>query len=403
MKIIKTIFLFIIVVHAAYAVRLGIENDATEIHTYRPLRIGFITNQTGLTQEGQRSVDVLRARGFNIVLLLAPEHGISGGVPAGQTVSDHIDHMTKLPVVSLYADGARAKEIPTHLAQRIDTLFFDIQDSGMRHYTYISTLYKALEFCAQYGLPLVVFDRPNPLGGIMEGPLVEPSLTSFISIAPIPLRHGLTIGELAQYFNEQCLRKPAILRVVPMLAYHREPLSGSLLAPLSPNIKTLSSCFGYSFLGILGEVGVFIGVHTQRPFGVLMLEDAFALPPYQLFELRLILQRCGVASVPARFINQHDRHYRGLALSIEHIMQVSAFTCLVNVLDFLRRAGVSLKPSALFDKAVGTTIIQDMLKGKATIADVARVVNEPLQQFARVVRPYLLYEPAPQVVPLQST
>src|SRR5207249_6044556 len=140
----------------------------------------------------------------------------------------------------------------------LDCLVFDIQDSGMRHYTYISTLLNTMKIAAEYKKPYIVLDRPNPLGGMMQGPLVQPDLISFISIAPIPLRHGMTIGELAHYFNGHILEKSAILHVIPMHDYNRmNGFAGTFLHQLSPNLLSLQSCYGYSFLGLLGEVEPF--------------------------------------------------------------------------------------------------------------------------------------------------
>lgn len=382
-----------------HAFKLGIENDTIDLGLFKNKRVGLVTNQTGVTQDGARTLDVLRARGFNVALLLAPEHGIKGDVPAGTAVLDAVDEATGTNVISLYAGGAHSKNIPTNLKERVDALFFDLQDAGMRHYTYISSLYKILEFCATNELPLIVFDRPNLLGDVMEGPLVEPGLVSFISIAPIPLRHGLTIGEIARYFNEQVLGRPAQLTVVPMIDYNRTWEPDRLLAPLSPNLRTREACFGYSFMGILGELrGLFIGMRTARPFGALMFDAERVLTPAQLIELRVLLHSCGVSSVPAHVASASGKEYRGLALTIEHIVQVPAFSCLVHVLDFFRRAGVSLVPSALFDKAVGTPVVRKLFLGEVDIVDVARAVNDPLAGFAQRVKPYLLYEPAPRVL-----
>ncbi|MES2181763.1 MAG: exo-beta-N-acetylmuramidase NamZ domain-containing protein, partial [Pseudomonadota bacterium] len=133
---------------------------------------------------------------------------------------------------------------------------FDIQDSGMRHYTYISTLYHAMKVAAQYNKQMVIFDRPNPLGARMEGPVVTQQLKSFISIAQVPLRHGMTVGELAWYFNKYELEKPAELHVVRMHGYDRRArfvAQNELAQPLSPGLRTEQACYGYSFLGLLGE------------------------------------------------------------------------------------------------------------------------------------------------------
>ena len=195
-------------------------------------------------------------------VIFAPEHGFDGKSHAAQEIKDGRDVKTKIPVMSLYGKGT-GKKVDPEMIKNIDAFFFDIQDSGMRHYTYISTLFTILKAAEEEKKKVIVFDRPNPLGKAMEGPLVESSLISFISIASIPLRHGMTLGELAEYFNQHVLEKQAALTVVPMKNYDRTVGIEHLHAPLSPNIASKESCHGYSFLGLLGEVKPFdVGVGT---------------------------------------------------------------------------------------------------------------------------------------------
>jgi len=253
--------------------QLGLEAlSDSSICTIRNLRVALVTNQTGKDMQGRRNIDILLARGLKFTCILTPEHGLDGSVPAGAAVPDSKDQKTGIPVLSLYGHGT-GKVISKKILDNIDIFLIDLQDCGMRHFTYISTLYKVLESAADYNKKVIVLDRPNPLGDVMDGPLVEHDLLSFVSIASIPVRHGMTIGELALYFNTYVLKRRARLQVVPMQNYDRVcGLCGTLPAPLSPNIASLQSCYGYSFLGLLGEFKPFeIGIKVKRPFQVIML------------------------------------------------------------------------------------------------------------------------------------
>lgn len=231
--------------------KLGLENIPQsfikQLSPDRPLVIGLITNQTGKDQQGRSNIAVLQEKGITIKYLFAPEHGSQGTYKAATTVPDAHDATFNIPIVSLYKNGS-GTIIRDEQMNEVDALFFDIQDSGMRHYTYISTLFYAIECAAYHHKPIVILDRPNPLGSIMEGPLVEPPLKSFISIAEIPLRHGMTVGELAHFFNMHTVKTPAQLYVVPMKHYERHHGIGTTLkTALSPNITSIDSCYGYSF------------------------------------------------------------------------------------------------------------------------------------------------------------
>ena len=188
--------------------QLGIETiSPTLIQQLQKYKIGLVTNQTGKDQNNNRTIDILHNKKLNITKIFVPEHGLDGTVKAGSAVSNTVDTATKIPVVSLYQKDT-GKIITETILNNTDIIMFAIQDSGMRHYTYISTLLRVMEAAQKYNKKVIVLDRPNPLGARMEGPLVEPDLTSFISIASIPLRHGMTIGELARYFNQHVLEKP---------------------------------------------------------------------------------------------------------------------------------------------------------------------------------------------------
>ena len=248
-------------------------------------RVGLVTNPSGVDSKLKSTVDILfEAQEVNLVALFGPEHGVRGDVYAGGKVSDSVDEATGLPVFSLY--GATRK--PTEeMLQGIDVMVYDIQDVGVRSYTYISTLGLVMEACAPLGIEVMVLDRPNPLGGNkVEGCYVEPGFFSFVSQYRIPYVYGLTVGEVATLINEEGLncgqrgdQEPARCRltVIPMQGWKRDMLYEDTGLPWvlpSPQIPFKDSPIYYASSGICGELYGFmnIGVGYTLPFEVFAAE-----------------------------------------------------------------------------------------------------------------------------------
>lgn len=244
-------------------------------------RVGLVTNPSGTDSRLRSTVDILYdAPEVELVALFGPEHGVRGNVHAGGKVPDSVDPATGLPVYSLY--GATRK--PTaRMLEGIDVMVYDIQDVGVRSYTFISTLGLVMEACAEAGIEVMVLDRPNPLGGRkIEGPCVEPGFFSFVSQYRIPYIYGLTVGELAVMINEEGLncgqkgdREPSrcCLTVVPMEGWTRDMLYGDTGLPWvlpSPNIPFEDTPMYYAASGICGELYGFmnIGIGYTLPFQV---------------------------------------------------------------------------------------------------------------------------------------
>jgi len=231
------------------------------------LRIGLVTNQTGRDREGRPTIDILnKAAGVKLVALFSPEHGIRG--VADEKVSDSKDEATGLPIYSLYGDTRKPK--PEQLKD-IDALVYDIQDIGVRFWTYSSTLGNLLEEAAKAKLPVYVLDRPNPIGGLeVDGPIADADKLSFTSYHTIPTRHGLTIGELGQLFNKQ-RNIGADLRVIKMEGWRRsmwfDETSLTWINP-SPNMRSLTEATLYPGIGLLETTNVSVGRGTDTPFEV---------------------------------------------------------------------------------------------------------------------------------------
>jgi uncharacterized protein YbbC (DUF1343 family) len=288
---------------------------------------------------------------------------------------------------------------PEHIAD-VDFLIFDIQDSGMRHYTYISTLLNTMKIAAEHDKPFVVFDRPNPLGSAMGGPLVDPTLISFISIAPIPLRHGMTIGELAWYFDKHILEKKVKLHVIKMSGYDRsQGFVGDLVHQLSPNLQSLQSVYGYSFLGLLGEIEPFdVGVGTHMAFRCIALPEKMHIAPEVWQRLQAVLSSFGVKGVPYHHINKKNkRSSKGLRLEFSAMSDVRSFELFIAILQFFKKENIPFSFSAAFNKAVGTKDVQEVIAGTLSETEFFNRIARDLQQFHKRARSSFFYQVEPVV------
>jgi uncharacterized protein YbbC (DUF1343 family) len=248
-------------------VQVGIDVLESEKFTLlRGKHVGLITNHTGLDAQGRSTVDLLsHAPGVQLVALFSPEHGLAGRNDEERVASTK-DAATGLPVYSLYAETRR----PTDAMLRgIDTLVFDVQDAGVRFYTYVTTMGYCMEEAAKRNIAFYVLDRPNPLGGeVVEGPMLDPDKTSFTAYFPLPVRYGLTIGEIAKFLNAEN-HINCDLHVVQMKSWHRNYFyesTGARWLPPSPNLRTLKGSILYPGLEILQSAGVSVGRGTEAPF-----------------------------------------------------------------------------------------------------------------------------------------
>jgi len=234
-------------------------------------KIGIVTNHTGILPDGRHIVDVLNEiEDVKVVALFGPEHGIRGEVPDGKSISHGVDTKTGIPVFSLYGE---VKKPTTEMLKDIDVLIFDIQDVGARFYTYISTMSYCMEACAEMGKKFIVLDRPNPVRGVyVDGPILEPRFKSFVGLHPIPVAHGMTVGELAKMFNEEAWLEngmKADLTVIKMENYSRKlwfDQTGLPWIKPSPNMMTLKTAIVYTATCFIEGTNVSEGRGTQHPF-----------------------------------------------------------------------------------------------------------------------------------------
>jgi uncharacterized protein YbbC (DUF1343 family) len=247
-------------------VRTGL--DELETQKFAPLRgkhVGLITNHTGQDAQGRSTLDVLfHAPGVQLVALFSPEHGLAGR--NDEKINSSTDAATGLTIFSLYGETLRPTD---EMLKGVDALVFDVQDAGVRFYTYTTTMAYCMEEAAKRHIAFYVLDRPNPLGGeIVEGPLLDADKTSFVGYYPLPVRYGLTIGELAQFLNTEN-QIGTDLHVIAMKNWRRSDFfdsTGLRWVPPSPNLRTTKGAILYPGLEILQNAGVSVGRGTETPF-----------------------------------------------------------------------------------------------------------------------------------------
>lgn len=246
-------------------IKVGLERIDEYLHLFEGKRVGIITNPTGVDHEFRSTVDIL-VKNVHVTALFSPEHGIRGNLQAGVHLDPYVDEKTKTMVYSLYGNTRKPTQ---EMLDDVDVLVFDIQDVGARFYTFLYTMVYAMQACQEYGKTFVVLDRPNPVGGVkVEGNILDITYRSFVGYYAIPQRFGLTIGELARYFNE-IEKIHCDLHVIPLQGWkrsmHYRDTGRHWIAP-SPNIPTPETCYPYLATCIFEGTNVSEGRGTTKPF-----------------------------------------------------------------------------------------------------------------------------------------
>ncbi len=254
----------------ASTVRPGIDVLlADSSHLIDGRRVGLITNRSGVGRDGTSSIDLLHGyAGAELAALFAPEHGIRGTEAEGSAIEDATDEETGLPIYSLY--GETRAPTPEMLAS-VDVLAFDIQDIGARYYTYVSTMALAMEAAGRAGIPMIVLDRPNPIGGLTQGPVLDPAFATFVGLYPVPVRHGLTAGELARLYRG-AFGVDVALHVVPAAGWSAERWFDETALPwIAPslNMPSLESATHYPGTCLFEGTNLSVGRGTPTAFQVL--------------------------------------------------------------------------------------------------------------------------------------
>ena len=387
-------------------VRTGLDNIHQYEQLFRGKRVGIITNHTALNFHGEHVIDVFdKMENVTITALFGPEHGIRGHAEAGAKVHSAYDPTKGIPIYSLY--GKTRKPTPEML-KNVDVLVFDIQDIGARFYTYIYTMALAMEAAAEQGIPFVVLDRPNPINGIaVEGNILDPRFRSFVGLYPLPVRHGMTVGELAKMINgEGWLAKgiQADLTVVPLKNWRREmwfDQTGLKFIKTSPNMPDLETATVYPGICLLEGTNVSAGRGTTMPFKIF---GAPWINGQQLAQALNALQLPGVrfrdttfTPVPILGAANHPKfeHQQcgGVRIIVTDRNQFQPYLTgihVVNTIYHLYSDQFQWK-SSHFDRLTGTDQIRKAIIAGTAIQKLVSSWQPELQQFLSRRRGYLLY------------
>ncbi|MDQ6530050.1 DUF1343 domain-containing protein [Flavobacterium sp. LHD-85] len=361
------------------AIKTGADNYEKYLPLLKDKKVGIVTNQTGILSNKTHVVDFLLEKKITVQTIFAPEHGFRGTADAGEHIVDGKDPKTGLPIISLYGDNKKPK--PAQLSG-IDVMIFDLQDVGARFYTYISSLHYVMEACAENNVPLIVLDRPNPNGSIVDGPLLEKEFTSFVGMHPIPLLHGMTIGEYAQMVNgEKWLKDGAQckLSVIPCVDYKRT-MPYSLLVKPSPNLPNDQSINLYASLCLFEGTNVSMGRGTEKQFQIYG-------SPY--------LTKTNFSFTPKPNFGAKDPLYNGKECFGEDL---TAYPKLKQLeLKWLIKAYQNTSDktkffNAFFTKLAGTKKLQQQIENGVSESEIRKTWQKDLEAFKKMRTKYLIYK-----------
>nr|WP_245558480.1 DUF1343 domain-containing protein [Fulvivirga imtechensis] len=355
---------------------------AEQTNEYLPMlkgkKIGMVVNHTSVIGK-THLVDSLLSLDIRIQKVFAPEHGFRGDADAGEKVKDGIDIATQLPIISLYGNN---KKPSVEQLQGIDLVIFDIQDVGTRFYTYISTMHYVMEACAENDIKMLILDRPNPNGMYVDGPVLKPEFQSFVGLHPIPILHGLTVGELAQMINGEGWLNNSIkcdLKVIPVKNYSHDE-DYSLPVKPSPNLPNGLSVKMYPSLCLFEGTVISVGRGTYKPFQQIghpqFTDMAHQFTPKSID---------GMSKYPP---------YEGqtcYGISFEDTDFEGGFT-LKYIIDFYKKYGGEDYFNNFFDKLAGTDQLKQQIKKGISEEEIRKSWAPDLEQYRKMREKYLLYE-----------
>ncbi|WP_435053699.1 exo-beta-N-acetylmuramidase NamZ family protein [Peribacillus simplex] len=360
-------------------------------------KVGLITNPTGIDSKLTSIVDLLHDDpDINLTALFGPEHGVRGDAQAGASVEYYIDEKTGLPVYSLY--GKTKKPTPEMLKD-VEVLVFDIQDVGTRYYTYIYTMAYAMEAAKENDIPFIVLDRPNPQGGeSVEGPVLEPEFSSFVGLYPIPLKHGMTVGELATLFNKE-FNIGADLKVIKMKGWKRDMDYDDTGLPFvlpSPNMPAVSTTFVYPATGLIEGTNVSEGRGTTKPFELI---GAPYINSDELAGKLNALRLPGVKFRAASFTPTFSKHAGKLSHGVEiYITDREAFKAVPTGLHIIKTIQ-DLYPGEFeflaannFNLLIGNGWVMSRIEEGSSVNEIMKEYQAKQDAFKKVRKNYLLYK-----------
>ncbi len=354
---------------------------------YMPLlknkKIAIVTNQTGLLQDKTHLVDFLYKEGISISKIFAPEHGFRGDADAGEHVKNGVDTKTGISIISLYGDNIK----PTAAQMKgLDVVLFDIQDVGVRFYTYISTLSYVMEAAAENGVEVVVLDRPNPHDGYIDGPILEKKYSTFVGLHPVPIVYGLTIGEYGKMVNgEKWLKNGAQAKytLIPMQAYHKKQRYEMLEKP-SPNLPNDKAINLYPSLCFFEGAEVSVGRGTDLPFQIYGSPSTKKLP-YKFTPK----PNFGAKNPP---MNGELCYGENLSETKENLTEIN-LDYLVKAYKNYKNPGKNFFLSNLWiDKLAGNDQIRKQIIAGKTAVEIKQTWQAGLDQFQKIRSKYVIYE-----------
>lgn len=389
------------------SVKTGLDRIREFEHLFANKSVGIVTNHTAYDQNDRHIVDIFRNLGnIEITALFGPEHGIFGSEAAGKVITDTVDSRVDIPVFSLY--GKNLKPTPEML-KNVDILVFDIQDIGARFYTYMSTMALAMEAAAEMNIPFVVLDRPNPINGVnVEGNVLDTAFATFVGLFPVPVRHGMTAGELAGMINGEGWLKNAVsaeLTVISLTGWQRTmwyDQTGLKWRPPSPNIPDLAVATAYPGICLFEGTNVSEGRGTYQPF---LRIGAPWLNVHSFENINNLIDIPGLKMGPISFT---PKSIPGMAPKPKHLNhQLFGLSLNVSDRDTFRPylAGITLvkyfydnSPESFewrekhFDRLCGTDLVRKFIVEGKDMNSIKEWMDQQTEDFMKTRSKYLLYE-----------
>jgi uncharacterized protein YbbC (DUF1343 family) len=359
---------------------------------YLPLlagkKVAIVTNQTGMVDD-RHLVDTLLSRDVKLLTVFAPEHGFRGDADAGEKIGSYVDPITQINVVSLYGSSRkpRKEDISRH-----DVILFDIQDVGLRYFTYISTLHYVMQTCAETGVPLIILDRPNPNGMYVDGPVIEEKYRSFVGMHPIPVVHGMTLGELAQMINGEGWIKTdntCEIKVITCLNYTHASCYELPVKP-SPNLPNMRSIYLYPAICCLEGTVVSLGRGTDFPFQI------YGHPTFGgLYSFKFTPRSVpGAKNPPLKDKTCYGMDLRTAPDDETVITRGVDLTYVIDCYNAFIRSNSAPQPffNSMFEKLLGASYIRPMIEAGKTNEQIRVRWQTDVADFRAKRKPYLLYD-----------
>ena len=378
-------FMALTLVSLANAKRVITGDERTELyfHLLEGKRIALYSNHTGLAN-GKHIVDILKENKFDVTTILSPEHGFRGTADAGERVGDSVDEKTNIPIISMYKFGREGIDSTT--AARFDILVVDIQDVGLRFYTYYITMWRLMDSCAKYGKLVIVLDRPNPNGFYVDGPILDMKYRSGVGWLPIPIVHGMTLGELALMINGEGWltdKRKCELTVIPCKNYKHSTLY-ELPIPPSPNLPNIKSIYLYPSTCFFEGTVMSLGRGTSLPFQV------YGHPDYKGSNYSFTPQSISGAKNPpllgkkcygVDLSDTDDKYIRKQGIDLSY------------VIDAYKNLNIGSRFfTSFFDLLAGCSYIREMIEQGCDADEIKARWQDDVTKFKKQRAPYLIYK-----------